>query len=81
MYAPICFNHFSLDHHLKSNGHVLFYIYLKTSLYINDALNELDRGDWASHLGTTLHGGLLMVFEKIKPCRFSLVIKDGSTFT
>jgi hypothetical protein len=45
MYAPICFNHFSLDHHLKSNGHVLFYIYLKTSLYINDALNELDRGD------------------------------------
>jgi hypothetical protein len=30
-------------------------------------------------LGTS-HGGLLMVFEKIKPCRFSLVIGDGFAF-
>jgi hypothetical protein len=29
------------------------------------------------HLGAT-HGDLLMVFEKIKPCSFSLVIGDDS---
>lgn len=80
MYAPIPFSHFSLDHHLKFNGLVLLHIYLETSLCINDALNDLDQSDWAGHLGTT-HGGLLMVFEKIKPCRFSLVIGDGFAFT
>lgn len=66
MYAPIRFNHFSLDHHLKSNGDVLLEIYLETSLCINDALNDLDQSDWVGHLRTTLHGGLLMVFFKNK---------------
>ncbi len=64
MYALAPLDHFSLHHHFKSSGHVLFLISSKTNLYINDVVSHFAHNGLVGHLGT-MHSGLFMVFEEM----------------